>query len=80
MTVLLRFLLLSSFMAISSGVHAEANYQNRPSPSTGYGTFNPNRPTSSVDGSQGRVSPSASASPKSCTYQGGPKSGLWSCR
>lgn len=78
MTVLLRCLLLLNFVAISSAVHADLNYQNRPSSRTEYGTFNPTRPTPSVDGSH--LSPSPRASRKSCTYQGGPKSGLWACR
>lgn len=79
--ILLRVSLLSSFMAISSAVHADHNFQHRPNQPAEYGAFNQAGPTPAASKAvwQGRPSPQRN-SRKSCTYQGGPKSGLWACR
>ena len=73
---------LLPFMAISSVVHADHNYQHRPNQPTGYGAFNQAVPTPAASKTdlQGRPSSQERNSEKACTYQGGPKSGLWTGR
>ncbi len=74
--------LLLPFMAMSSAVHADHNYQHRPNQPAGYGAFNQAVPTPAASKTelQGRPSSQPRDSRKACTYQGGPKSGLWACR
>ncbi len=74
--------LLLPFMAISSAVHADHNYQHRPNQPAGYGAFNQAVPTPAASNTdlQGRPSLQHRNSRKACTNQGGPKSGLWACR
>ncbi len=69
-------------MAISSAVHADHNYQHRPNQPAAYGAFNQAGPAPAASNTdwQGRPSLQQRNSRKACTYQGGPKSGLWSCR
>jgi len=79
---LLRVSLLLPFMAISSVVHADHNYQHRPNQPSEYGALaqiGPPAATHKTD-LQRRRSAQPVSSPKACTYQGGPKSGLWACR
>jgi len=70
------------FMAISSAVHADHNYQHRPNQPAGYAAFNQAVPTPAASKTELQRRPSVQRgnSQKACTYQGGPKSGLWACR
>jgi hypothetical protein len=73
---------LLPFMAISSVVHADHNYQHRRNQPSGHGAFNQAVPTPAASKTelQGRPSSQEGHPEKACTYQGGPKSGLWACR
>ena len=73
---------LLPYMAISSAVHAGHNYQHRPNQPAGYAAFNQAGPPPAASNTelQGRPSLQQRNSRKACTYQGGPKSGLWACR
>lgn len=76
------FLLLLPFMTISSVVHAAHNYQHRPSQPSGYDALaqiGAPAATRKTD-PQRRWSRQSVSSAKTCTYQGGPKTGLWTCR
>ena len=79
---LLTISLLLPPMAILSAVHADHNYQHRPNQPAAYGAFNQAGPAPAASNTdwQGRPSLQQRNSRKACTYQGGPKSGLWSCR
>jgi len=70
------------FMAISSAVHADHNYQHRPNQPAAYNAFNQAEPAAAASRMdlQGRPSVQQRNSQKACTYQGGPKSGSWACR
>ena len=74
--------LLLPFMAISSAVHAGHNYEYQPNQPAAYGAFNQAGPAPAASNTdwQGRPSLQQRNSRKPCTYQGGPKSGLWACR
>ena len=80
--ILLRVSLLLPFLAISSAVHADHNFQHRTNQPAEYGAFNQAGPTATASktGWQGRPLPEQRNSRKSCTYQGGPKTGMWTCR
>jgi len=77
---LLKISLLLPLVAMSSTVASASasvdlqkrlayNYQHRPDQPAEYGAL-----------AQARRSLQPVGSPKACTYQGGPKSGLWACR
>lgn len=79
---LLRVSLLLPFMAISSVAHADHNYQHRPNEPRGYGALAQVGPPAATNKREWRKHQPAQpiASRRACTYQGGPKSGLWACR
>ncbi len=79
---LLTISLLLPFVAISSVAHANHNNQHHPNQPAVYGAFNQagSTPAASRMDLQGRSSLQQRNSRKACTYQGGPKSGLWACR
>ena len=78
---LLTISLLLPFMAISSTVYAGHNYQHRPNQPAEYGALAQVGPSAATDKAelQRRRSLQPVGSWKACTYQGGPKSGLWAC-
>jgi hypothetical protein len=57
-------------------------YQHRPDQPAEYGALAQVRQPAATykTNLQGRRSLQPVGSPKACTYQGGPKSGLWACR
>jgi len=79
---LLTISLFLPFMAMSSAVYANHNNQHHPDQPAGYAAFNQAVPTQAASKTdlQGRPSSQHRNSQKACTYQGGPKSGLWACR
>ncbi len=79
---LLTIALLLPLVATLSVVYADHNYQHRSNQPAEYGAFNQAVPTPAASRTelQGRPSSQQRNSQKACTYQGGPKSGLWACR
>jgi hypothetical protein len=79
---LLTISLLLPSVAISSVAYANHNNQHHPNQPAVYGAFNQAVPTPAASRTelQGRPSSQQRNSQKTCTYQGGPKSGLWACR
>ena len=79
---LLTISLVLPFVAISSAVYANHNNQHHPNQPAEYAAFNQAVPTPAASRMdlQGRPSVQQRNSRKACTYQGGPKSGLWACR
>ncbi|MFB9265611.1 hypothetical protein ACFFWD_21070 [Bradyrhizobium erythrophlei] len=69
-------------LAMSASAHAEHNYQHRPIQPSEYGALaQAGAPKATRETElQRRRSAQPVGSAKACTYQGGPKSGLWSCR
>ena len=79
---LLTISLLLPFVAVSSAVYANHNNQHHPNQPAGYAAFNQAVPTPAASKTELQRRPSVLQrnSQKACTYQGGPKSGLWACR
>lgn len=79
---LLRASLLLPFIAVPSVVHANHNYQHQPNQPSAYSALAQiGAPAAAYEIKRPRHrSIQRVSSPKSCTYQGGPKSGLWACR
>jgi hypothetical protein len=74
--------LLLLFMAISSTVYADHNYQHRPNQPAEYGALAQVGPPAPTDKAElpRRRSLQPVGSRKACSFQGGPKSGMWACR
>ena len=73
--------LLLPLVAISSTARADHNYQYRPNQTAEYGAMAQLGPPAATQRTElRRRSSQPVGSPKACTYQGGPKSGLWACR
>ncbi len=79
---LLRISLLLPLMAMSSAAYAHHNDQHRPNELSQYGAFAQAGPPAAGHKAQVQRlrSVQPGSYPKACTYQGGPKSGLWTCR
>src|SRR6266566_3663501 len=69
---LLTISILLPFMAISSAVHADHNYQHRPNQPAGYAAFNQAGPPPDASNTelQGRPALQPRNSRNACTYQG----------